>query len=87
MIPEASNFWNYAAVYAGVLAASITGTPASVFGAGAGKVLWLMLIGGMYVGTAATWVVANLEVPDPQKFTRVSIRSFFLTGTPVLWLR
>lgn len=78
LIPDPSNFWTCAAVYSGVLAAAITGTPAAVFGVGAGKILWMILIGGMYVGPAVTWIMANLEVPDPQKFTRWSESIFKL---------
>jgi len=72
LIPDASNFWNFAAVYVGILTAWITGTPAALFGPGVGSTIWMIMMSTMYVSSASAWVVANLYVPDPQKFTRWS---------------
>ncbi|EGG02627.1 uncharacterized protein MELLADRAFT_91199 [Melampsora larici-populina 98AG31] len=70
LIPEASMFWTCAAVYVGIMAAWICGTPAVLFGFGALRILWLILMSSMFLASGAVWVMANLEVPDPHKFTR-----------------
>lgn len=70
LIADAKNFWNYSAVYVGVLTAWVTGTPAALFPAGAGQMVWLFMMSTMFVGSAAVWVVANTDIPDPHKFTR-----------------
>ncbi|MBW0504685.1 hypothetical protein O181_044400 [Austropuccinia psidii MF-1] len=68
LVPNAGIFWADAAAYVGVLAATITGTPAVLFGSG--RVLWITLMSAMYLGSGAAWWMENLEVPDPMKFNR-----------------
>ncbi|POW08858.1 hypothetical protein PSHT_09408 [Puccinia striiformis] len=72
LIPDATNFWNFSAVYVGILTAWITGIPAAIFGGGVGSIIWMVMMSTMFVGSAAVWVVANLYIPDPQKFVRWS---------------
>ncbi|KAG0140367.1 hypothetical protein CROQUDRAFT_53370 [Cronartium quercuum f. sp. fusiforme G11] len=72
LIPEPSSFWTCAAVYVGVVTASVAGTPSIVWGFGVMRILWIMAIGSLFFASGVVWVMANLEVPDPQKFTRWS---------------